>query len=101
MVVKWGRKGKFLSCSDYPACKSSKSISSGVKCPAPECGGDLILRRSYRGRSFYGCSKYPKCTFTSRDLPTEDAKPEVKSEAAVSSVPQSGVEPQAEPKSEA
>ncbi|MFH0940636.1 MAG: type I DNA topoisomerase [Candidatus Omnitrophota bacterium] len=91
MVVKWGRKGKFLSCSDYPACKSSKSISSGVKCPAPECGGDLILRRSYRGRSFYGCSNYPKCCFTSRDLPTDEIKPEAKSE----------VEPQAEPKSEA
>jgi DNA topoisomerase-1 len=72
MVVKWGRKGKFLSCSDYPACKNSKSISSGVKCPAPGCGGDLILRRSYRGRSFYGCSHYPKCTFTSRDLPSTD-----------------------------
>jgi DNA topoisomerase-1 len=97
MVVKWGRKGKFLSCSDYPTCKSSKSISSGVKCPAPECGGDLILRRSYRGRSFYGCSNYPKCRFTSRDLPTDKDK----NGAAGSSVPQGGTEPQAEPKSEA
>ena len=85
MVVKWGRKGKFLSCSDYPTCKSSKSISSGVKCPAPDCGGDLILRRSYRGRSFYGCSKYPKCHFTSRDLPDEAAP-----QAANPSVPPSG-----------
>jgi DNA topoisomerase-1 len=80
MVIKWGRKGKFLSCSDYPKCKNAKSISSGVKCPAPGCGGDLILRRSYRGRSFYGCSNYPKCTFTSKDLPTaapaEEAAPE-------------------------
>lgn len=72
MVIKWGRKGKFLSCSDYPACKQSKSITSGVKCPAPGCGGDLILRRSYRGRSFYGCSHYPKCTYTSRELPSND-----------------------------
>lgn len=74
MVIKWGRKGKFLSCSGYPACKQSKSISSGVKCPAPGCGGDLILRRSYKGRSFYGCSNYPKCTFTSKDLPEQDDK---------------------------
>lgn len=83
MVIKWGRKGKFLSCSDYPTCKNAKSISSGVKCPAAGCGGDLILRRSYRGRSFYGCSNYPKCTFTSRELPTEggeDAKPDLASE---------------------
>ena len=74
MVIKWGRKGKFLSCSAYPACKNAKSISSGVKCPEPGCGGDLILRRSYRGRSFYGCSNYPKCHFTSRDLPSQEEK---------------------------
>ena len=71
MVIKWGRKGKFLSCSDYPTCKNSKSITSGVKCPEADCGGELILRRSYRGRSFYGCSNYPKCHFTSRELPTQ------------------------------
>jgi len=71
MVIKWGRKGKFLSCSDYPRCKNAKSITSGVKCPAEGCDGELVLRRSYRGRSFYGCSRYPKCRFTSRDLPTE------------------------------
>jgi DNA topoisomerase-1 len=98
MVVKWGRKGKFLSCSDYPTCKNAKSISSGVKCPAAGCGGDLILRRSYRGRSFYGCSNYPKCCYTSRDLPTDEAKPEPQGEA-------SKTEPQAdaqgEPKNEA
>ncbi|HAJ57716.1 MAG TPA: type I DNA topoisomerase [Candidatus Omnitrophica bacterium] len=80
MVIKWGRKGKFLSCSDYPTCKNAKSITSGVKCPAEGCGGDLILRRSYRGRSFYGCSNYPKCTFTSRELPSEETKSEAGSE---------------------
>ena len=75
MVIKWGRKGKFLSCSDYPTCKNAKSISSGVKCPQAGCGGDLILRRSYRGRSFYGCSNYPKCHFTSRELPSAENAP--------------------------
>ncbi|MFA6350496.1 MAG: type I DNA topoisomerase [Candidatus Omnitrophota bacterium] len=68
MVIKWGRKGKFLSCSDYPACKFAKSITSGVKCPQEGCGGELVERRSKRG-FFYGCSNYPKCTFTSRTLP--------------------------------
>jgi len=76
MVIKWGRKGKFLSCSDYPRCKSAKSITSGVKCPAAGCVGELVLRRSYRGRSFYGCSQYPKCRFTSRDLPSPAAEGE-------------------------
>jgi len=68
MIIKWGRKGKFLSCSDFPKCKNSKSITSGVKCPEPDCGGELIERRSKRG-FFYGCSNFPKCTFTSRALP--------------------------------
>ncbi len=70
MVIKWGRKGKFLSCSDYPQCKNSKSITSGVKCPEPGCGGELIERRSRRG-FFFGCSNYPKCKFTSKNLPEE------------------------------
>ncbi|MDO8525158.1 MAG: type I DNA topoisomerase [Candidatus Omnitrophota bacterium] len=67
MVIKWGRRGKFLSCSDYPTCKNAKSITTGVKCPNG-CGGELVARRSSRG-DFFGCSKYPKCTFTARKLP--------------------------------
>lgn len=70
MIVKWGRRGKFLSCSGFPECKNSKSITSGVKCPQPDCGGELIERRSKRG-FFYGCSNFPKCTFTSRTLPQD------------------------------
>jgi DNA topoisomerase-1 len=73
MVIKWGRKGKFLSCSVYPECKFSKSITSGVKCPEPNCGGELIERRSKRG-FFYGCSHFPSCRFTSRTLPEEKEK---------------------------
>jgi DNA topoisomerase-1 len=70
MIIKWGRKGKFLSCSDFPKCKNSKSITSGVKCPEPDCGGELIERRSKRG-FFFGCSNFPKCKFTSRTLPDD------------------------------
>ena len=69
MVIKWGRRGKFLSCSDYPTCKNAKSITSGVKCPTG-CGGELVARRSKRG-SFYGCSLYPKCTYIAKKLPEE------------------------------
>jgi DNA topoisomerase-1 len=71
MIVKWGRRGKFLSCSDFPACKNSKSITSGVKCPQEGCGGELIERRSARG-FFFGCSNFPKCRFVSRALPQEN-----------------------------
>lgn len=73
MVVKWGRKGKFLSCSAYPACKNSKSITTGIKCPEASCDGELIERRSRRG-FFYGCSRYPKCRFITQALPTPEQK---------------------------
>ena len=70
MIIKWGRKGKFLSCSDFPTCKNSKSITSGVKCPQQGCTGELIQRRSKRG-FFYGCTGYPKCTYISKELPQD------------------------------
>jgi DNA topoisomerase I len=73
MIIKWGRKGKFLSCSGYPQCKNSKSITTGIKCPQPDCGGELIERRSRRG-FFYGCSNFPKCRFVSRTLPQDEDK---------------------------
>ncbi|MEA3305425.1 MAG: DNA topoisomerase, partial [Candidatus Omnitrophota bacterium] len=74
MVIKWGRKGKFLSCSDFPKCRNAKSITTGIKCPQPDCGGELVERRSKRG-PFYGCTNFPKCHYTSRSLPSEQKKP--------------------------
>ncbi|MDP8258026.1 MAG: type I DNA topoisomerase [Candidatus Aadella gelida] len=71
MVVKWGRRGQFLSCSDFPTCKYAQSITTGVKCPSEECDGELVERKSRRG-AFYGCTKYPKCTYTNRNLPSAD-----------------------------
>lgn len=68
MVVKYSRRGKFLSCSDYPRCKNAKSFPTGVKCPQPGCGGELTERYSKRG-PFYGCSNYPNCRYTARKLP--------------------------------
>jgi len=73
MAIKWSRKGRFLSCSDFPNCKYAESITTGVKCPS--CNdGLLIQRRNKRGQFFYGCSKYPECTFTSRALLSEETK---------------------------
>ena len=69
MTIKWGRKGRFLSCSDFPKCKFAQPFPSGVQCPEPDCGGELVERRSRGGTVFYGCSSYPKCTHTSRKLP--------------------------------
>ncbi|EKD43217.1 MAG: hypothetical protein ACD_72C00406G0001 [uncultured bacterium] len=73
MVIKNGRFGKFMACTGYPECKTTKNIDTvtGVKCP--QCGeGDLVERRSKRGKTFYGCNKYPKCVFALWDKPTGD-----------------------------
>ena len=75
MVVKTGRFGRFLACSDYPTCKNSKPLKIGVPCP--KCAGDLVQRRSRaRGRVFYGCSKYPDCDFIVNQQPLPDPCPE-------------------------
>ena len=63
LVMKDGRFGAFTSCSNYPKCKYIKPKTIGVPCPKPGCGGELIERRSKRGKVFYGCSKYPECDF--------------------------------------
>ncbi|SDZ02601.1 DNA topoisomerase I [Proteiniborus ethanoligenes] len=75
MVIKIGRYGKFLACPGYPECKNTKPITEeiGVKCP--ECGGEIIERKSKRGRKFYGCSNYPDCTFVSWDKPSQERCP--------------------------
>ncbi|MFH1783252.1 MAG: type I DNA topoisomerase [Candidatus Omnitrophota bacterium] len=70
MVIKWGRLGRFLSCSDFPNCRFAKPIPTGISCPEENCNGSLIERRSKRGRHFYGCSNYPKCTHISKKLPS-------------------------------
>ncbi|MBN1869454.1 MAG: type I DNA topoisomerase [Candidatus Omnitrophica bacterium] len=70
MVVKWGRRGKFLSCSGFPACKFAQPFTVGIKCPEKNCDGELVKRKSSRG-VFYGCSRYPECTYVTQELPAE------------------------------
>lgn len=61
MIIKWGRRGRFKSCSGFPECKNAKPlVTTGIKCPEPGCDGELVERRSRRG-AFYGCSRFPKC----------------------------------------
>ena len=76
MVYKVGRFGRFLACSDYPKCKNTKAIPLGIKCPHADCNGDIIERRSRRGKVFYGCSNYPKCDFVSWNKPVNRSCPE-------------------------
>ena len=67
MVIKTGRFGRFISCTGYPECKTTKPIvkDTGAKCPKD--GGMIVERRSKKGRTFYGCANYPKCDFVSWD----------------------------------
>jgi DNA topoisomerase-1 len=74
MVMKRGRFGKFLACTRYPDCKGTKPLSIGVTCPKG-CGGYITEKRSRRGRTFYGCSSYPKCDFVSWDRPRNEFCP--------------------------
>jgi DNA topoisomerase-1 len=75
MAVKSGRFGKFLACSAYPTCKTTKPLALGVKCPSPGCGGDLVQKRTRKGRSFYACSRYPQCEFALWDRPVNRVCP--------------------------
>ena len=69
MVIKTGRFGKFLACSGYPECKTTRSyqIKTGVECP--ECGSELIEKVNKKKKKFYGCSNYPDCTFATNYKP--------------------------------
>jgi DNA topoisomerase-1 len=75
MVVKRGRYGKFIACSGYPECKNTKPIleKTGVKCP--KCGnGEIVARRTRKGRVFYGCTEYPACDYTLWDRPVAGSR---------------------------
>lgn len=79
LVLKSGRFGTFIGCSKYPECKFIEAITKdiGVKCPKD--GGEVIERRTRRGKMFWGCKNYPKCDFASWDKPVADACPKCKS----------------------
>ena len=86
MVQKQGRFGQFLGCSAYPACKNTRSLNTksirlqpeptGVKCPEKGCDGEIVERRSKRGKLFYGCTRYPNCTFAIWDKPVPQSCPD-------------------------
>ncbi len=69
LIYKHGRFGRFLACPGYPECKYTKNIVQQTGVPCPLDGGMLVERRSKKGRIFYGCSNYPRCTFSLWDKP--------------------------------
>ncbi|MEW6533744.1 MAG: type I DNA topoisomerase [Thermodesulfobacteriota bacterium] len=74
MVMRDGRTGPFLSCSRYPECKTTRPLSTGVNCP--ECKtGEMVQRRSRRGKTFFSCSRYPSCTYSLWNKPVSEKCP--------------------------
>ena len=94
MIVKMGRFGKFIACSGFPECRNTKKIKNeqetiDMKCP--KCiGGDVVVRRTKRGKIFFGCSKYPECDWASWTDPRniEEKKEEAKEETPEKESPQ-------------
>jgi len=75
LVYKQGKFGKFLACPGFPECRNIKPILilTGIKCP--KCEGELVQRRSKRGKKFFGCNKYPECNFVTWDEPSKEICP--------------------------
>jgi DNA topoisomerase-1 len=75
LVIKSGRFGDFISCSNYPTCKYSRQLQTKIGVLCPRCGNDLVERRSRRGRVFYGCGTFPKCNYALWDRPLPEPCP--------------------------
>ncbi len=88
MVIKSGRFGRFLACSRYPECKGTKPLGTGVKCPLD--GGEIVEKRSRKGKLFYSCSNWPECKYASWYRPLPLKCPECGSEFLLEKQDRSG-----------
>ena len=79
MNVRNGRFGEFLACANYPTCKGTLPIPTGVTCPRPGCGGQLVIKTSRRGKRFYSCDNYPECDVVYWDRPVPLSEPDPQS----------------------
>jgi DNA topoisomerase-1 len=75
MVIKTGRFGKFIGCSGFPECTNTKKIINATKGICPICGGIVAVKKSKKGRNFFGCINYPDCQFATPYTPFEDKCP--------------------------
>ncbi len=76
MVIKSGRYGKFVACSGFPECRNAHPLIKDTGGICPECGGHMLVRKSAKGRIYYGCSNYPKCNFMTWDEPVPEKCPQ-------------------------
>ncbi len=73
---KAGRFGKFLACPGYPECTFTMPLVEKVDAACPKCGGEVVVRKTKKGKSFYGCKNYPNCDFMSWNKPTDKKCPQ-------------------------
>ncbi|SUP61522.1 DNA topoisomerase 1 [Weissella viridescens] len=77
ILIKLGRYGKFKACSRFPDCRYTETIVEQIGLTCPKCKtGEVVERKTRRGRTFYGCSRYPDCDFVTWDKPTKDTLPD-------------------------
>ena len=76
LIIKWGRYGKFIACSNYPQCKHTEPYLEKIGVTCPEDGGDLVRRQTRKGRVFYGCANYPDCEFSTWKRPLKTPCPD-------------------------
>lgn len=69
MTIKDGRFGKFWACTKYPKCKTTEPFTLNIKCPEPDCDGQIVQKRTKKGKIFYGCNRYPNCKFATWNEP--------------------------------
>jgi DNA topoisomerase-1 len=75
MVIKYGPHGKFLACPGFPECRNTKPYLEKIGIACPVCGGDIVIRKTKKGRKYYGCSNNPDCEFMTWQKPTDEKCP--------------------------
>ena len=76
MVIKYGPHGRFLACPGFTECRNTKPYMEKIGVPCPKCGRDVVLRRTKKGRKYYGCENNPECDFMSWQKPSREKCPE-------------------------
>ena len=71
MVIKYGPHGKFLACPGFPECKNTKPYFEKIGVPCPKCGKDIVIKKTKKGRRYYGCIDNPECDFMSWQKPSK------------------------------
>ena len=75
MVIKYGRYGKFLACPGFPECHNAKPLFEGTGIKCPKCGGEILIKKTKKGRLYYGCENNPNCDFMTWNKPTGEKCP--------------------------